>query len=97
MKGCRDIVRELIAMMEFGAFQIDGFKNEFGTHDYIASYSSLTYDGLVFRLDGEVLDIELTSKEDKALNKAFTKRIDRYISNEGSWDGFKAIEDYIGD
>lgn len=96
MKECRDIVRELIAMMESGAFAVEGFKNEFGTYDYIAFNYGLSYDGIVFRIDGQVLDVQLTGKEDKSLNKAFTNLIDGYIINEDSWDGFRAIEKHLG-
>ena len=96
MKECRDIVRELVAMFESGAFEIGGRRTEYGVYDYFAFDGGLTYDGLVFRLDGEDLDIELTSAEGKSIAKAFSKAIDRHIINEGSWDGFKAIEDYLG-
>lgn len=99
MKECRAIVQELIAMMECGAFEIESNENEIGFFDYIAYYHNfgqvLTYDGLDFRIDGAKILVQLTHKEDKKLNKAFSEAIDHYIINVSDNDGLDEIQAFL--
>ncbi len=99
MKECRDIVRELIAMMECGAFEIEGHENEIGFMDYIAYYYNfgqvLTYDGLDFKIDGVKIGVQLTQKEYKKLNKAFSQAIDHYFINVIDYDGLNEIQAFL--
>lgn len=106
MKECRDIVRELIAMMECGVFVIEAVENDLGCYyDYTAyfarprndgfGFDELAYDGLGFKINGDRVNVQLTSKESKEIDKAFTKAIDRYIISEGDTDGLDEIQAFL--
>lgn len=107
MKGLRDTVLHLIELFEFGKFRIEAYQNDYGTTDYIAFYqkqptnpgnpSELSYDGIEFKLDGESLFVELTSKECKAINKAFDKAITDYIWVNSEGIGLDYIQAFLQD
>lgn len=99
MKECRDIVRKLITMIDCGDFEIEGHENEIGFMDYIAYYykhgKSLSYDGLDFKLDGIKLGVQLSYKESKKLNMAFSDAIDHHIINAADNDGLNEIQAFL--